>query len=142
MDRERLQGGQLSRSTRGRSLTQRCGTPRPCSGSLQAGIQVIEPQGLRSALSALLQMEKERLQGGQLSEEERAWAAADAAVRDAAALVRLEASDEAKRMNQMALRSLHGHQARSFVTANHDEDCGSLHDGQENAHGDEISPCS
>ena len=50
-------------------------------------------------------MERERLRGGELTEEERARAAADAAVRDAAALKRLEESDEAKRMNQMVLHS-------------------------------------
>ena len=51
------------------------------------------------------QMEQERLGKGQLTEEERAKAAADMAVRDTAALKRLEQSDEAKRMNQMVLRS-------------------------------------
>ncbi len=52
-----------------------------------------------------LQMEKERLRKGELTEEERIKAAADAGVRDAAALKRLEESDEAKRMNQMVLHS-------------------------------------
>lgn len=52
-----------------------------------------------------MQMEKDRLNGRELTEEDRARAAADAAVRDAAALKRLEESDEAKRMNQMVLHS-------------------------------------
>ncbi|CAL5230041.1 g13486 [Coccomyxa viridis] len=55
--------------------------------------------------AAMLQMERERSGEGQLTEEETAQAAADAVVRDAAALKRLEQSDEAKRMNQMVLRS-------------------------------------
>ena len=50
-------------------------------------------------------MERERSGKGQLTEEEKAQAASDAAIRDAAALKRLEQSDEAKRMNQMVLRS-------------------------------------
>ena len=50
-------------------------------------------------------MEKGRLKGGELTEEEHARAIADAAITDAAALKRLEQSDEAKRMNQMVLHS-------------------------------------
>ena len=50
-------------------------------------------------------MEMERLKGGELTEEDRARAAADAIIRDAAALKRLEESDEAQRMNQMVLHS-------------------------------------
>ena len=52
-----------------------------------------------------MQMEKDRLKGGELTEEEQGRAAADAAIRDAAALKRLEESDEARRMNQMVLHS-------------------------------------
>ena len=62
------------------------------------------PNPLQLALHHV-QMEQERLGKGQLTEEERARAAADTAIRDAAALKRLEQSDEARRMNQMMLRS-------------------------------------
>ena len=56
-------------------------------------------------LSGRAQMEQERSGKAKLTDEEKAQAAADAAVRDAPALKRLEQSDEAKRMNQMVLSS-------------------------------------
>jgi hypothetical protein len=61
--------------------------------------------GTEHDLLDCLQTEQERLVRGEMTEEERTVAAADAAIKDAAALMRLEESDEAKRMNRMMLHS-------------------------------------
>ena len=61
--------------------------------------------GTEHDLLGCLQGEQERLLRGELTEEELITAAAEAAIKDAAALKWLEESDEAKRMNQMMLHS-------------------------------------